>query len=120
MATRINKGLFEIGYEYCPAEMMASNPNWCLSLSECKNKVHHWITNTGKNEVLLSFIFFDYSLVYGDSDLVNDLSDFIFEDVKANPTFYLHLVSGALQSQSPTGFFREFFVGTEWSQQRLF
>jgi CBS domain-containing protein len=120
LATRINKGLFEIGYEYCPAEMMASNPNWCLSLSECKNKVHHWITNTGKNEVLLSFIFFDYSLVYGDSDLVNDLSDFIFEDVKANPTFYLHLVSGALQSQSPTGFFREFLLEQNGANKDFF
>jgi CBS domain-containing protein len=120
LATRINKGLFEIGYEYCPAEMMASNPNWCLSLSECKNKVHHWITNTGKNEVLLSFIFFDYSLVYGDSDLVNDLSDFIFEDVKANPTFYIHLVSGALQSQSPTGFFREFLLEQNGANKDFF
>lgn len=120
LATRINKGLFEIGYEYCPAEMMASNPNWCLSLSECKNKVHHWITNTGKNEVLLSFIFFDYSLVYGDKELVNNLSDFIFEDVKANPTFYIHLVSGALQSPSPTGFFREFLLEQDGANKDFF
>jgi len=120
LATRINKGLFEIGYEYCPAEMMASNPNWCLSLSECKNKVHHWITNTGKNEVLLSFIFFDYSLVYGDKELVNNLSDFIFEDVKANPTFYIHLVSGALQSPSPTGFFREFLLEQDGAHKDFF
>ncbi len=120
LATRINKGLFEIGYEYCPAEMMASNPNWCLSLSEYKNKVHHWITNTGKNEVLLSFIFFDYSLVYGNKDLVNNLSDFIFEEVKANPTFYIHLVSGALQSPSPTGFFREFLLEQDGANKDFF
>lgn len=120
LASRINKGLFEIGYEYCPAEMMASNPIWCLSLSEYKSKVHHWITNTGKNEVLLSFIFFDYSLVYGDSELVNNLSDFIFEDVKANPTFYIHLVSGALQSPSPTGFFRDFLVEQDGAHKDFF
>lgn len=120
LATRINKGLFEIGYEYCPAEMMASNPNWCLSLSDWKNRVHHWITNTGKNEVLLSFIFFDYSLSYGDNELVNNLSDFIFEDVKANPTFYIHLVSGALQSQSPTGFFREFLLEQNGAHKDFF
>lgn len=120
LATRINKGLFEIGYEYCPAEMMASNPNWCLSLSECKNKVHHWITNTGKNEVLLSFIFFDYSLVYGDKELTNNLSDYIFEEIKANPTFYIHLVSGALQSPSPTGFFREFLLEQDGANKDFF
>jgi CBS domain-containing protein len=110
LAILINKGLFQIGYDYCPAEMMASNPNWCLSSTDWQNKVHQWITNPGKNEVLLSFIFFDYSLVYGDSELVNNLSEFIFEDVKANPTFYIHLVSAALQNQSPNGFFRDFLV----------
>ncbi|NDP28515.1 MAG: CBS domain-containing protein [Flavobacterium sp.] len=120
LAARINKGLFEIGYDYCPAEMMASNPNWCLSLSAWKSKIHHWITNTGKNEVLLTFIFFDYSLSYGDNELVNNLSDYIFEDVKANPTFYIHLVSGALQSQSPTGFFREFLLEQDGAHKDFF
>ena len=53
LATYINKGLFTIGYEYCPAEMMASNPKWCMSLDEWKNQVAYWINNPGKNEVLL-------------------------------------------------------------------
>ncbi len=110
LASHINKGLFDIGYDYCPAEMMASNTKWCLSLEEWKQTVFHWITNTGKNEVLLSFIFFDYSLSYGESELSNMLSDFIFETIKANPIFYAHLVSGALQSPSPTGFFRDFLL----------
>ncbi|MBS7232955.1 CBS domain-containing protein [Flavobacterium psychroterrae] len=109
-ATLVNKGLFEIGYDYCPAEMMASNPKWCMSLEEWKNQIHYWITNPGKNEVLLSFIFFDYSLTYGDAAIVDELSESIFENVKANPVFYVHLVSGALQSPSPTGFFRQFLV----------
>jgi len=109
-AALVNKGLFEIGYDYCPAEMMASNPKWCMSLEEWKNQVYHWITNPGKNEVLLSFIFFDYSLTYGDAVIVDELSESIFENVKANPIFYVHLVSGALQSPSPTGFFRQFLV----------
>lgn len=110
LATYVNKGLFDIGYEYCPAEMMASNPKWCLSLGQWKEMIYRWITNTGKTEVLLSFIFFDYSLSFGDSELTNNLSDFIFENIKANPIFYVHLVSGALQSPSPTGFFRQFLL----------
>ena len=110
LAAYVNKGLFDIGYDYCPAEMMASNPKWCLNLRQWKDMIYHWITNTGKNEVLLSFIFFDYSLSYGDSELANNLSEFIFENVKANPVFYVHLVSGALQSPSPTGFFRQFLL----------
>lgn len=120
LATYINKGLFIIGYEYCPAEMMASNPKWCMSLDEWKNQIHYWITNPGKNEVLLSFIFFDYSLKYGDAEIVSQLSDSIFEDVKANPIFYVHLVSGALQSPSPTGFFRQFLVEQDGANKDQF
>lgn len=120
LATHVNKGLFDIGYEYCPAEMMASNPKWCLSLGQWKNMVHQWITNTGKNEVLLSFIFFDYSLSYGDSELSNNLSEFIFENIKANPIFYVHLVSGALQSPSPTGFFRQFLLEQDGANKDFF
>ena len=120
LATYVNKGLFDIGYEYCPAEMMASNPKWCLSLGEWKKMIYHWITNTGKNEVLLSFIFFDYSLSFGDSELANNLSEFIFENVKANPIFYVHLVSGALQSPSPTGFFRQFLLEQDGANKDFF
>ena len=120
LATYINKGLFAIGYEYCPAEMMASNPKWCMSLDEWKNQVHYWINNPGKNEVLLSFIFFDYSLKYGDAEIVSQLSDSIFENVKANPIFYVHLVSGALQSPSPTGFFRQFLVEQDGANKDQF
>lgn len=120
LATYVNKGLFDIGYDYCPAEMMASNPKWCLSLSQWKNLVSHWITNPGKTEVLLSFIFFDYSLSYGDRELVNNLSDNIFENIKANPVFYIHLVSGALQSPSPTGFFRQFLLEQDGAHKDFF
>jgi CBS domain-containing protein len=120
LATRINKGLFDIGYDYCPAEMMASNPKWCLSLQRWKDLVYEWITNTGKNEVLLSFIFFDFSLSYGDSTLSNSLSDYIFETIKANPIFYAHLTSGALQSPSPTGFFRDFLLEEDGANKDFF
>ncbi len=119
-ASLVNKGLFTIGYDYCPAEMMASNPQWCLSLDEWKLKVKHWVTNPGKNEVLLSFIFFDFSFIYGDPEIANQLSESIFETVKANPDFYRHLVSGALQSPSPTGFFRQFLVEQDGANKDQF
>ncbi|NNE76915.1 MAG: CBS domain-containing protein, partial [Pricia sp.] len=31
LSKAVTKGLNSIGYEYCPAEMMASNPDWCMS-----------------------------------------------------------------------------------------
>lgn len=120
LARYVNKGLYEIGYDYCPAEMMASNPKWCLSLDEWKGLIHNWITKPGKDEILLSFIFFDYSLSYGSRELANQLADSIFENIEANPIFYIHLVSGALQSPSPTGFFRQFLVEQDGAHKDFF
>lgn len=116
----VNKGLFTIGYDYCPAEMMASNPKWCLSLSEWKNKISHWIINPGADEVLLSSIFFDYNLTYGSKALVEEISTHIFETVGKYPVFYLHLASGALQNPSPTGFFRQFLVEQDGAHKDFF
>ncbi|MFT4832603.1 MAG: CBS domain-containing protein [Psychroserpens sp.] len=120
LASIVNKGLNVIGYDYCPAEMMASNPKWCQSLGEWKKTVSHWITNPGNDEVLLSSIFYDYSLAYGDNQLVNELSEHIFKSVSSYPIFYVHLASGALQNPSPTGFFRQFLVEQDGAHKDFF
>ena len=100
--------------------MMASNPKWCLSLSEWKKTTSHWIINPGVDEVLLSSIFFDYNLVYGDVNLVNELSEHIFYTVKKYPIFFVHLAKGALQNPSPTGFFRQFLVEQDGAHKDSF
>ncbi|WP_026810602.1 DUF294 nucleotidyltransferase-like domain-containing protein [Arenibacter latericius] len=120
LAKIINKGLFDIGYEYCPAEMMASNPNWCHSLDQWKAKVSQWITNPGADEVLLSSIFFDYNVTYGDMELADKLSEHIFETTQNYPIFYLHLASGALQNPSPTGFFRQMLLEADGEHKDTF
>ncbi len=120
LSKAVNKGLKIIGYEYCPVEMMASNPEWCLSLSEWKDRVSYWITNPGKDEVLLSAIFFDYSLSFGDAALVEELTTHIFKETEKYPIFFTHLASGALQNPSPTGFFRNFLVEEDGAHKDFF
>ena len=120
LSKRITKALHKIGYEYCPAEMMASNPKWCLSLQEWKNRLSYWISNPGPNEVLMSSIFFDYSLAYGHRGLLDEMSEHIFSTVKKYPIFLVHLANGALQSPSPTGFFRQFLVEQDGQHKDFF
>lgn len=120
LAKLVNKGLLDIGYEYCPAEMMASNPKWCLSLGDWKRKITQWMANPGKEEVLLSSIFFDYNFIYGDKTLTVELSEHIFQDVEKYPLFSLHLAAGALQNPSPTGFFRQFLVEQDGKYKDFF
>jgi CBS domain-containing protein len=120
LAKHITHGLKIIGFDYCPAEMMASNPKWCLSLQEWKDKVSHWIINPGPDEVLMSSIFFDYNVSYGNKELVNELSEHIFQCTEKYPIFFLHLASGALQNPSPTGFFRQFLVEQDGAHKDFF
>ena len=120
LSKKITKGLNTIGYEYCPADMMASNPKWCLSLQEWKNKLSYWIGNPGPNEVLMSSIFFDYSLAFGERSLLDNMSEHIFRTVEKYPIFLVHLANGALQSPSPTGFFRQFVVEQDGQHKDFF
>ncbi len=120
LAVRVNKGLKTIGYEYCPADMMASNPNWCKPLGAWKKTVTGWIHNPGKEEVLLSSIFFDFNFTYGTRSLVTELSNHIFSNVDSYPMFYYHLASGALQNPSPSGFFRQFLLEQDGEHKDFF
>jgi len=120
LAKLITQGLNEIGYAYCPADMMASNPKWCLSVTEFKQATAKWITNPGPDEVLLSSIFFDYNLTYGNKDLTDELSSHIFKTVANYPIFLTHLASGALQNPSPSGFFRQFLVEQDGEHKDFF
>ena len=110
LAGHVTAGLNALGFDYCPADMMASNPKWCLSLNEFEAATRHWITNPGPEEVLLSSIFFDYNRIYGSKNLVDQLSENIYQQTDRFPLFFMHLASGALQSPSPSGFFRSFLL----------
>jgi len=120
LGERISQGLNTIGFEYCPAEMMASNRSWCHSLSEWKNVTAHWIHNPGPEEILLSSIFFDYNVVFGDKGLADELSQSIFDHAHQYPQFFTHLASGALQNPSPSGFFRDFLVEQDGEHKDFF
>ena len=120
LGSLITKELNTIGFEYCPAEMMASNPSWCHSLSEWKDVTAHWIHNPGPEEILLSSIFFDYNVTYGDKALADELSHSIFENAQKYPQFLTYLASGALQNPSPSGFFRDFLVEQDGEHKDFF
>ncbi|MEO1254242.1 MAG: DUF294 nucleotidyltransferase-like domain-containing protein, partial [Bacteroidota bacterium] len=59
IAERVNQILEQCGFEKCPAEIMARNPRFCLSLSQWKKEFHRWITTPEPKAVMKSTIFFD-------------------------------------------------------------
>lgn len=120
LAKKVNKRLNTVGFEFCPADIMAKNPKWCLSLEEWKDQFNHWTSNTGNDEILMSSIFFDFDITYGDAKLTSQLSDHIFDITKNNPIFLSKMGASALRSASPLGFFRQFLVEQDGEYKDFF
>ncbi|MFZ2430155.1 MAG: DUF294 nucleotidyltransferase-like domain-containing protein [Lutibacter sp.] len=120
LAKKVTEKLNVIGFEYCPANMMASNPNWCLSLSEWKNQFDTWIKSPTEDAIMMCTIFFDYDLVFGDKKLVNAMSDSIYESINSFEIFLNFLGRNALRNPPPIGFFRQFLVENDGAHKDQF
>ncbi len=120
LANRMNKRLHKIGYDYCPADMMASNPLYCLSLSEWKAQFSEWISYPSPKSILLSGIFFDYTPFYGDQSLSNALTEHIREELNKGPLLIRHMAKNALRNPPPMSFFRQFLVESNGDHKDFF
>ena len=113
LANRMNKRLHKIGYDYCPADMMASNALYCLSLTEWQLQFTRWIKDPSPESMLLSGIFFDYRLVYGNVALVQKLTSSIFDQLSTQSVFFRFMAKDALKNPPPVSFFRNFLVESD-------
>lgn len=120
LAKLVTRSLNKIGFEYCEADMMANNPEWCKSITEWKEQFKSWILQPNEKAVLLSSIFFDYNCVYGDKKLIDDLTETIFKTIDTSSLFFKYLGSDAVKSPSPLGFFKQFLVEQNGEQKDLF
>ena len=110
LAKAINDKLNTVGFELCPAEMMGSNPKWCLSVSAWKQQFEDWITRPDEDKMMLCTIFFDFDRVYGNEKLVDEMSGSIFEAIAQYEIFLNFLARNALKNPPPLSFFRNFLV----------
>ncbi|MCB0400001.1 MAG: CBS domain-containing protein [Winogradskyella sp.] len=106
----INKDLETVGFELCPAQMMANNPKWCQSVMEWSKQFNSWITTPDQDNLMLCTIFFDYEHIYGDKELVNQLSESLFKSIDSYDIFLNYLGRNALLNPPPLSFFRQFLV----------
>lgn len=120
LADHVTHILNVVGYEFCPADMMASNPLWCQSLKEWNAQYNTWIHSPAEKGILMCSIFFDYDFVYGDSDLVEAITANIFKNINNNQIFFAYLGSDALKNPPPLGFFRQFLVEKDGEHKDTF
>lgn len=103
MAREANEALHACGFLLCKGNIMAGNPELCLSIGEWKAKFSSWIRSTTPTAILNSTIFFDFRPVYGQEELADELREHLFREVKGNTIFLYFLAMNALTVAPPLG-----------------
>jgi CBS domain-containing protein len=107
-AREVNEALDACGFPLCKGNVMASNPELCLSLDECKAKMARWIEVTLPKALLDAAICLDFRPVHGDTSLSAALREWVAGRVRAHPAFLRHLAEAALQGRPALGRFGRF------------
>ncbi len=110
VARRVNQALDRCGFPLCKGNIMASNPMWCLSLEEWRQRFAEWIDAGDPEALLHGSIFFDFRALHGDMDLAGQLREWLHRHVKASPKFLHLMTANALRNRPPLGTFRDFVV----------
>ena len=110
LAKRINTVLDTCGYPLCTGNIMAGNPECCLSLDEWKARYSHWIDHGAPEHLLKASIFFDFRTLWGDDAPVAALRRWVGEQAAGNPRFLRQMAENALRNEPPLGLVRDFVL----------
>jgi CBS domain-containing protein len=112
-AREVNGALDALGFPLCTGNVMAGNPDLCLSMDEWKAKFLAWIREPTPLALLNANIVFDFRPIHGDTTLCDGLRAWLFSYTEANPAFLRLLVQNALAADAPLGLIRAFVVDDE-------
>jgi CBS domain-containing protein len=110
LARRINAALDQCGYPLCTGNIMAGNPECCLSIDEWKERFAAWIDQGTPEHLLNASIYFDFRPLYGDTQPAEELKRWVAEQARDNPRFLKQLAENALRNEPPLGLMRDFVL----------
>jgi CBS domain-containing protein len=82
LGKEISSGLFQLGYEYCDGDVMASNPIWCHSISEWKQQLENWVMESSWESIRHLLIFIDGRSLFGEQHYVEELKRTLYKWIK--------------------------------------
>ncbi|WP_148045794.1 putative nucleotidyltransferase substrate binding domain-containing protein [Desulfosoma caldarium] len=99
----ITRTLEQIGIPRCPADYMASNPRWHLSLDAWKEHFRRWFAEPIPDHVRYLTVFLDLRAVYGNGEMLAQLIEAIQESVTNQAVRFL--AYDAALHEPPIGIF---------------
>lgn len=103
-ASEVNQRLADCGFPLCPGNIMAGNPDWCLSLQEWEMRFVDWVRCPHPEALLNASIFFDLRPLTGDLSLGRSLRKLLLQLTSDTPAFLHLMAANALHAVPPLGF----------------
>ncbi|HYQ48825.1 MAG TPA: putative nucleotidyltransferase substrate binding domain-containing protein [Pseudomonas sp.] len=110
LAQYINQSLAQCGFTLCKGNVMAGNPELCLSRTEWARRFAGFIREASPENLLGSSIYFDLRVVWGDEQGCEQLRQRVLEQVADNRIFQRMMADNALRQRPPVGRLREFVL----------
>ncbi|WP_328590094.1 putative nucleotidyltransferase substrate binding domain-containing protein [Pseudomonas ogarae] len=110
IAQQINQSLALCGFTLCKGNIMAGNPELCLSRAEWARRFSAFIREATPENLLGSSIYFDLRVVWGDEQGCEQLRRQILDQVADNRLFQRMMAENALRHRPPVGRFRDFVL----------
>jgi CBS domain-containing protein len=104
----VNERLAACGFPLCKGNVMASNPELCLSVEEWHGKFEGWIRANSPQALLDATIYFDFRAIYGEEQLADQLQEWVLKRVPGENLFLRLMAVNATQVEPPIGFIRDF------------
>jgi CBS domain-containing protein len=120
LANFVCQGLADCGYELCPGDVMASNPQWCQPVQVWQQYYTQWITTPELEALLNVSIFLDTRCIFGEETLLQELQIHVGKLVKGNRRFIAALTTNTTKISPPIGFFRTFVLTRGGDNKKTF
>lgn len=120
MAEFVVNDLEQCGFPKCKGFIMATTPEWCVSLNEWKQHFRKWVHSAHPKALLHSTIFLDFRALYGKTELIDALYDTLFKEIDQAPNFLFFMTQNALRTKPPIGFFGTFVVESSGENKHKF
>jgi CBS domain-containing protein len=101
LAREVNEALDDCGYPLCKGNVMASNPESCLTPAEWAQRFERWMEHGAPEDLLNASIYFDLRPLAGNAALAEPLRALLAERAPQLPRFMKQLAMNALEHRAP-------------------
>ncbi|MFA6443638.1 MAG: putative nucleotidyltransferase substrate binding domain-containing protein, partial [Sterolibacterium sp.] len=107
-AQAVNRKLDACGFTLCKGNIMAGNPELCLSLTEWRDKFSSWLHAASPQALLNASIFFDLRPIFGADSLADTLREWLLARTGGASLFLRFMAGNAMLAPPPLGIVRDF------------